>query len=132
MKTSTTSLRKTIGLIGALALIATLLPLSATASEGDAARQCQVKLDPQVVEAGKEVLTVNATPSEPIGTLVSADIDGEAAVRVSVVDDERQPDGHYALALDLSTASEGDWRVTLHGAHGECTGTVRIEARTAK
>ena len=130
MIATTHTLRHRLGLIAKIAIVAALAFASTGLSASEGAR-CEVTIEPEVVAPGSEAFTVAVTPSQPIGTLVSAEIDEASAVQVAVVDAERQPEGHYSLNLDLSAATTGDWLVTLHGAHGDCIGLVRIEEKAA-
>lgn len=133
MNSQTTLLRSSLALVTALALTGGLAgaPVLSASETGPEETTCQVSLEPSTVKAGEESIEVVAMPSAPIGSLVSADIDGESAVGVEVVQAERGERGDYALSLNVLSASAGTWNLILHGVHGDCIGTLHVETGVA-
>jgi hypothetical protein len=132
MTRKTTLVRVTLCLATSFVLAGWLVGTPVVATNEDGADQtCRVNLDPSTVKPGQEAIEVMAIPSVPIGSLVSADIEGESAVGVEVVQAERGDRGDYALSLNVLSASAGTWSLTLHGVHGDCTGTLYVETSVA-
>lgn len=109
-----------------LVVAASALVLGALPAAADDA-QCSVKLEPSTLEASTEPVQVTATPSEPIGALVKADIDEHSAVGVKVVDTARTNNASFTLVFDLASAESGTWSLMLHGLHGDCAGEIYVQ-----
>ncbi len=133
MNAQSTLVRSSLALVSTFALAGGLASAPIVVASDTVADEavCQVSLEPSTVKAGEESIEVAAMPSAPIGSLVSADIDGESAVGVEVVQAERGERGDYALSLNVLSASAGTWNLTLHGVHGDCTGTLHVETGVA-
>lgn len=118
-----TAIGTAVSTVAAYALLGGLTVASAALEGND---HCAVSVDPMIVKISSETVTVTATPSESIGSLVSVDIDARSAAVLEVADAEGH-DESISLVLDLAGARPGTWKVKLRGLTGECEGKIAIE-----
>lgn len=95
------------------------------ADQSEATGDCTATVSPAVVSPQPEPFDVWVTPPQPIGSLVSVEVDDESGV--IILASRLEDDGRITLRLDTSGALTGTYPLRVKGDEDTCCAYLGVK-----